>query len=396
MTRTPPSEISSLDDRSFDDRSRPWARTGVLLCLAVLVALGGCLDAPTSDADEEPATGANEGAPAASDQDRGTQAEREEAPWVGAWLGEWPDEENRTLATFHADAGHRLDKVNLLASWNTSYESMEPTLDHIATSGASPVVTWFPTNLSADEIQDPSTRIQVDGNETVPLDEYIDSYAQGLCAYHERTGRTVLLEPMPEPNGDWHPWAVGYVDPDTGSSPNSADAYVNAWQHVHDRFTETCPEGAAFVWTINGVNQGPSTSYLGAFPGEEHVDHVGIRGVNLGVHQPQGWAWFGGTVGEAYCAVVEETDDLDVVLTGIGSVEEGGDKARWIEEAYRNASSHAWHRVGGIVWYHDGLHLEDGSVDVSLDSSPAAMDAYREAVDRVRNEEIPDGEPPPC
>ncbi len=349
-----------------------------------------------------------------------TMPQRNDTMWVGAWLGAWPNSQNQALAQFNQHAGERLAVVNILLSWNTSFDSVRPTLDHVASAGARPLLTWSPDGLNTTQIADGSTEVHLDTNETMTLDAYIESFAQGVCSFSAHTGTHVLIEPMAEPNGNWHAWSIGYTgqgpgqganasgnqtdgntsgEPVTGTDepeqPNTNASYQEAWQHLHERFTETCPDGAAFIWTINGVSSGPGTSYMGAYPGDQTVDKVGIRGLNLGAHQPQGWSSFGGTFGHAYCNATKATDH-DVVLTSVGSVEEGGDKAQWIDETFLNASSHAWPEVEGLVWFHDEITLDDQQLDVSVGSSTEASTAFQEAMARLHNDEIPDGKPMPC
>lgn len=397
-----PSASRSAGPRGTD-AGRPATST-LVAALAVVVAaafLAGCLGSDPGTAsgssDDARASGAPDEGPQGYDEAPGADgdATRTGTPWTGAWLGQWPDPRNETIDGFENRTGHRPAKVNLQVPWNTSYDSLEPTLENLDEAGATPFVSWYPTNLTTGELLDDSTRIHVDDRRTVTVEQYVDAYARGICSYHERTGRTVLLEPMPEPNGDWHAWSVGYRDPATGSQPNTAQGYSDAWRMVRDRFTTICPDGAEFLWTVNAANQGSGTTYDVSYPGDAHVDLVGIRGVNVGSTQDEGWASFGDTFGEAYCTVTERTGK-DVVLAGIGSVEEGGDKARWIRDAHRNASSHEWHRIQGVVWYDDTLEVDGRSLDLSLDSSPEALEAYADAVDRLEDGEIADGEPPPC
>lgn len=383
--------------------SWPGRRSAALAALVLLAAsVGtGCLGfqkpgTPAENGDGGAGAGApSEGENGSRDPGGDEGPTRDEPPKLGAWLGTWPSGENDAIARFNDRADARLEVVDVLLSWNTTASSLRPTLSNIASSGAQPLVTWNPTNLTTDQIAGGSTEIHLENNETVTVDAYVRSFADEICGFADHTGTPVLLEPMPEPNGNWHAWSVGYETP-AGEQPNTNASYQEAWRHVRDVFTERCPDGATFVWTVNGANRGPGTSYMGAFPGEEHVDKAGIRGLNLGSFQDRGWAGFGATYGHAYCNVTQETD-LDVQLTAVGSVEEGGDKARWIREAFRNASSHAWHRVTAIVWYHDELTLASGEVvDLSLDSSSAASSAYAQAAEQVASGEIPDGEQPPC
>lgn len=376
---------------------------------------------PADEGDEPPAT---EGAGNTSgDQTAANdtlQPRRNDTVWVGAWLGAWPNSENRALAQFNQQAGQRLDVVNVLLSWNTSFSSLRPTLDHIASAGARPLLTWSPDGLTTTQVADGSTEIHLDTNETVTVDGYIDSFAQGICSYAQHTGTQVLLEPMAEPNGDWHTWSIGYTtqagEPSGNTSgnqaggnasegstssreasvrPNTNASYQDAWTHLHERFTATCSDGASFIWTVNGVSSGAGTSYMGAYPGNQTVDKAGIRGMNLGAHQPQGWSSFGGTFGHAYCNLTAATDH-DIVLTSVGSVEEGGDKAHWVNQTFLNASSHAWPEVKGLVWFDDQLTLGDQQLDVTIDSSTEALAAFQQGMDRLENGEIPEGKPMPC
>lgn len=415
---------SGQPDRGMRRSTRALMLAGILL-MAGLVPGCANVDGPEGDTGSDPADDGADAGDSGSDDDGdtnqsggqgartdGQDERRDEVPWTGAWLGVWPGDENRAIANFNEETESRLDVVNVLVSWNTSFSSVRPALTDIASAGARPMITWSPTNLTTEQIADGSTQIHLDNNETTSLDAYVASWAEGLCQFSAHTGQSPLLEPMPEPNGNWHAWSIGYEqvanqtpdnatnetqDPSTSNGfPNTNESYERAWTGVHETFTDRCPDAATFVWTINGANRGPDTSFLGAFPGEGQVDMTGIRGINLGTHQPQGWASFGATVGAAYCNLTQQTD-LDVVITGLGSVEDGGDKPTWIEESFQNASSHAWHRIAGVTWFNDELMLDTGeSVDVSVNSSQASLQAYRSAVERLDSEEIPDGEAPPC
>lgn len=381
--------------------SRGFAVCSAILLLSASIGVG-CLGLEKPGGSDGAADGGADGGSAdmnASDGgDRSGDRQgptRNETPWTGAWLGTWPSGENGAISDFNRKTDHRVKVVDLLLSWNTSYSDLDPTLTHIAAAGARPLITWNPVNLTTSQIADGSTEIHVSENETMTVDEYVRSFAKGICGYADHTGKTVLLEPMPEPNGDWHSWSIGYETPG-GEQPNTNQSYKQAWSHVREVFTKECPDGAKFVWTINGANRGNGTSYMGTFPGDDGAERVGIRGINLGQFQQRGWASFGATYGHAYCNVTQQTD-LGVVVTAVASVEEGGDKGRWIREAYRNASSHAWHQIEGLVWYHDELTLGSGeTVDLTVDSSSGSLEAYKEAVGRIGSESIPDGESPPC
>lgn len=133
-----------------------------------------------------------------------------------------------------------------------------------------------------------------------------------------------------------------------------------------------------FVWCPNVTWTGSSrVSYAELFPGDSHVDVVGLDGYNGGREvEWGGWQSFPAIV-DTSLAELAGLSSRDVWLCEVGSAEAGGDKAAWITEMW--AALQQRPRVTGLVWFNEAREA-----DWRLDSSPGALAAMRGGLAAMR------------
>ena len=163
-----------------------------------------------------------------------------------------------------------------------------------------------------------------------------------------------------------------------GHTGQDASAYVAAWRHVHDVFSEVNPTNAEWVWSPN-YESNPLDDWNDRnnyYPGDEYVDWIAVDGYNWG--SPR-WDTFS----ELY-----DSNQFDYVLKDfacryakpqliaeIGSVEGSGSKANWIADTYSKLPNFPF--VRGIFWFNDFAYGDPSRHDFRVTSSTTqAGDVY--------------------
>ena len=270
----------------------------------------------------------------------------------GAWLGNFPTVAN--IHDFEQLSGHHLDGANFFINWSTSFSFIEPSLQALDKNQSQAMVTWEPWGYNSLLINNGQT------------DNYIHDFARSARSY----GKTFLLRPMHEMNSNWYPWALG------DSKVNTNTSNIQAWKHIVNIFRQEGATNAKFVWCINAGNVGAGASFVGAYPGDEYVDYVGVDGYNWGTTQSWGstWTTFDQTFSSSYQALTR-ISSKPVLIPEWASAEIGGNKAAWIADAFQQLSSSKYSRIVGVYWFH--MKKE---TDWRIDSSQAALEAYKSAL----------------
>jgi mannan endo-1,4-beta-mannosidase len=238
---------------------------------------------------------------------------------------------------------------------------------------AVPMITWEPWNPGTDAnfVEAPATapRWQLRNILDGKFDDYIRRWARAA----KGVGGPVMIRPMHEMNGRWYPWAGT-------SNGNTPSEFVETWRYIHDVFDAEGATNVTWVWSINweSVPNTAENGFAAYYPGDKYVDWVGISGFNWGTTDPPSrWLTFDEIYDKplAYLRTLQKP----IVLAEFGSVEQGGDKAAWITDAYQSIRSHH-PEVRGVVYF-DALEVRPKNTqDWRIDSSPGSADAYRRAV----------------
>jgi hypothetical protein len=137
-------------------------------------------------------------------------------------------------------------------------------------------------------------------------------------------GRSVMLAPMPEMNGDWIPY---------GKTPQSFKA-------AYLRFVSIATEAGhpfervRWVFAPNGWSS-PPYHMADYYPGADVVDLVGISAYNWGTDQPGGvWTSVAETMGGALDEARAFAGEKPFLVSQTGSSTSGGDRDQWIRDLF--------------------------------------------------------------
>lgn len=197
-------------------------------------------------------------------------------------------------------------------------------------------------------------------------DSYIRSYARSL----KQINGIVYIRLMHEMNGDWYPWA-GTVN---GNTPAQ---YAVAFRHIVDIFREEGADNARWIWSLNNSDspQWGTANFRTYYPGDNYIDFAAIDGYNWGVLATwSGWDWFADVFDDPYRAITGITQK-PIIITEVGSSEDGGSKADWITNAFEKLGSD-YPRITAIIWFNEADH----EMDLRVESSAASLAAYRAAL----------------
>lgn len=272
---------------------------------------------------------------------------------LGVWSGQpWEPDNLDALTTLLGRAPSIFLTYQSWASRNFHGSDME----EISKRGAAHVVTWEPDGYTLKSIA------------AGEHDAFIQEWATGAAAW----GGTLYLRPMHEMNGDWYSWGRG-VD---GNTP---EEFVSAWRHMHDIFAKVGATNVKWVWSPN-VRYGSEYPLADLYPGDDYVDWVGLDGYNWGSDPHLGnprWQSFTDIFGATYDEITRRVaPNKPMMVVETGSTENGGDKANWIRQTFVDEMPR-FPQIRAVIWFNQA----DGPSNFRLDSSPAALAAFRQVFD---------------
>jgi hypothetical protein len=242
--------------------------------------------------------------------------------------------------------------------------------------GALPVLSWEPRPTvqpigpDSDNTKDPGYTLAsvIDGSH----DEYIDRFATEV----RDLGLPVAIRFAHEMNGNWFPWSEE-------TNGNSRGQYVQAWRHVHDRFTALGATNAIWIWSPNVITAHPSVRLAPLYPGDDYVDWMGMVGYYRRVYLDDKGKPKPPTFDNTYQSTIDELHTVAVkpiVITELGATEVGGNKTAWIQSVFDGLTRNP--DIIGFVWFD---HSVNGT-DWRIESSDAASNAFATGVadDRYR------------
>ena len=238
------------------------------------------------------------------------------------------------------------DPAELTAVWNR---------------GAVSLVTWEPWSFS-----DPGRRFPLREIANGRYDDYLRGSARAAKAW----GLPILLRFAHEMNGSWYPWGRA-VD------GNTAADYRDAWRHVVEVFRQEGAGNVRWVWTPY-VTNGGRLPFGRFYPGDRWVDWAGLDGFNWGATRGK-WQSFIDIFSSSYRTLVRITR-RPLIVAETGSVELGGDKARWLRRALGHALPKLDH-IRAVVWWDD---VHPSGADWRVDTSEAALASLRSGLSHSR------------
>jgi hypothetical protein len=279
-----------------------------------------------------------------------------------------PPWDMRPVSLFEANAGKGLSILLWGQPWfdNGWPQAFDTHLyERVRAHGAIPMVDWSPWDLAAGGSPDqPDFQLQdVIGG---AYDGYIRQWATDAAAW----GKPLFLRFCHEMNGSWYPWSER-------SNGNSAGQFVQAWRHVHDIFESVGASNVSWVWSPNEFEGWNGIPIAGLYPGDAYVDWTGMSGYNWGTGQ-QGSLWrsFAKTFTRTYPAIRAVAPGKPLMISEVGSSENGGSKADWITDTFSVQLPTRFPGVRAVIWW----NRRDEEMDWPIETSAAAQVAFAAAI----------------
>ncbi|MEU4160958.1 glycosyl hydrolase [Actinoplanes sp. NPDC026670] len=189
------------------------------------------------------------------------------------------------------------------------------------------------------------------------LDGGSDATIRSVARRLKGMNRPILLRWGWEMNGDWFEWSGAA----NGRNPAG---YVRVWRRLREIFADQGATNVSWIWSPNW-NSSPAESWNQVqryYPGDEHVDWVGISGYNFYGESPS--TLFGPVTGRY-------GGRKPIILSETAAVQ---DKARYIKRL------HTWvadtPAVRAVVWFDTDIQ-EGTDHNFRFDTDPSALAAYR-------------------
>jgi type II secretory pathway pseudopilin PulG len=229
----------------------------------------------------------------------------------------------------------------------------EAELDAIYDKGSQPIVTWEPFVAGAGVTQpDYELKDIIAGNHDARIDNWINSIK--LTNYD----KPILIRFAHEMNGHWYPWAQNATSGVGGAGPTNGNGdweYVNAWKHVHDRFTAAgVQDKVDWIWSPNVPYDG-STEFGLVYPGDDYVDIVGLDGFNFGTtDQYSTWKAPWEVLGAGLWHARDVPTNKPIIITETASVPSEGanSQSQWVNDLVYWLNNDPQNQdVIGFVWF---------------------------------------------
>jgi hypothetical protein len=265
---------------------------------------------------------------------------------LGAWAYGFPVDRS-AMPRYVALAGRAPAIAHAFQDWHLRRPFDLTAVTAAAAIGAVPMISWQPG---------PRLRAIADG----AWDDDVRAAAAMLAG----DGRPLLLRFAHEMNLPGIPWF------------GPPDAFLAAWLRVRQLFDDARADNVRWVWSPY-VDE-PGVASLDAwFPGRDAVDWLALDGYNWGRRRWRNrWASFDRIFAASLAKLHNLAPELPVMLAEIGCAERGGDKAAWLRDAFGDAIPR-YPEVRAVVWFHED---RPGHADWRVDSSPGALQAWREIV----------------
>lgn len=327
--------------------------------------------------------------------------------------GTWAAQVDTAITQTGKRPGVFLISAGFKCAWLNSVAKLGTQLTKLHGLGTMPLITWMPmdcTNGGFGDINAVNLQQILDGQ----WDAYLLQWANDLNAL----GYPVMLRFAHEMNIPSYSWGGQYAfGPDGktfyGSVPASAcnsnplkgcygdpnaydgpERYIAAYRYVHDKVAPIATN-VIWVWNPNARDYAPGdpswNHFPNYYPGDAYVDWTGVDGYNWGAQSGNGgvpfvWNTFDDIFKPALTELTSLYPAKPQVIPEYASVEDPDDpnlKAAWIQDALRAPLRYPLLRA--MIYVHDsqfwdGFRQPPGPADFQLDSSTAALAAYRQGI----------------
>lgn len=268
----------------------------------------------------------------------------------------------------------KLPIISIYTAWGSKRDQVFPLLraQAIYDLGSIPMITWepwlndfdvneYPFNVNAYNKNKGGLKAIAEGM----FNRYIDKWAADAKKY----GLPFYLRWGHEMNDPYrYPW---------GQQNNTPEDYIAAWQHVVNRFKAAGATNAIWIWSPH-----PAYSYKEFYPGHDYVDWLGLTALNYGtVATWSQWWSFNDIIGKAYNDL--SFYDKPMMLTEFGSLEVGGDRLQWYQQALESLPV-KFKQVKAVVFFHaaNDVTITYKALDWSFEHDPKVLKTVTTAVEK--------------
>jgi hypothetical protein len=195
----------------------------------------------------------------------------------------------------------------------------------------------------------------------------------------------LVVEFGPEVNGEWFPWNGLYhgAGTPTADGPAGPAAFRAAYRRVVEAIRAAGARNVEFAFHVEDYSA-PEAGWNRAslyYPGDDYVDWVGVSIYGDPPPQP-----FAAALRDAYAQLSEFAPTKPVAILEFGAPQSLGAraKARWIRAALATLAGGRFERVHAASWWDERYREGGRTYDYRINSSPAALRAYRAGVSSPR------------
>ena len=292
-------------------------------------------------------------------------------PWLGLYL---PLRDTSSYLKKASQYSHLLGRnVRILSfyiSWGTETEPDLPGIEMVLHQGFIPMLTWEPWCLPQEQPKGLSPAEQTDFSLDEILKGSYDDYIHQWAFALKTVSRPILFRPMHEMNGDWYHWC-GNVN---GNNPGK---FIEAWNYLRSFFKEARNNRLRWVWSpyVHSVPEKPGNEIWRYYPGTGEVDFLALDGYNWGSSRPWStWQSFDRVFSKGYDVLNQLAPEKPMMIGEMGCAEEGGDKGKWMDEAFEVLNA-KFNRIGGLIWFNMNKEC-----DWRIESSIQSFHSFRKGL----------------
>jgi hypothetical protein len=267
----------------------------------------------------------------------------------------------------------RLPIISIYTAWGSRKIQVFPLLraQAIYDLGSIPLITWEPWLNDFDEEGYPflkgAANKNLNGMQHITAGKF-DAYIDKWAADARKFGKPFFLRYGHEMNDPYrYPWGV---------QNNKPWEFIAAWRHIHDRFKKAGANNVIWVWSPHPAYH----PYADFYPGHDYVDWIGTTTLNYGTVAPWSQWWsFDDTFRKCYNELAPYGKPM--MLTELGSLGVGGNKAQWFYQALDSLPA-KYPAVKSLVFFHNASDNTTTykSLDWSFAGEPAVVASIRQAV----------------
>lgn len=289
--------------------------------------------------------------------------------WMGLYLPENYYSAPQKAFEYELLLGKKIRILSFYHSWGAGSEHVDLSgLKEVSQSGFIPMITWEPW-MPKESWGKRQPENQPEFSLSKILSGKYDDYIRNWAIDLKKVSGPVFLRPMHEMNGNWYPWC-GTVN---GNKPSD---YVEAWRYIRSIFRSVRNNHLMWVWSpyVYSVPDEPENAISRYFPGSDEFDWLGLDGYNWGLTRTWSkWEDFRTIFENAYTELIRLAPEKSLMIAEVGCAEEGGDKGKWIEEAFLELRSR-FSRINAVVWFNI-----DKECDWRIESSAGSINAFKKS-----------------